>query len=135
MLSIQEQRRRIAEELERLSRLKAGRKPLAAAPAAGLPVPDGEPEPVAIIGLSGCLPGCQSVDAFWRALDEDRRLLEAPPPERLSLWNQLQPGWSGLAGRGIPGGGSSPISGVSPPSSLAFCLGKRMAWIPASDCC
>lgn len=108
MLSIQEQRRRIAEELERLSRLKGGRKPLASAPAARLPVPDGEPEPVAIIGLSGCLPGCRSVDAFWRALDEDRRLLEAPPPERLSLWNQLQPGWSGLAGRGIPGGGFIP---------------------------
>jgi acyl transferase domain-containing protein len=115
MLSIQEQRRRIAEELERLSRLKAGRKSLASAPAARLPVPEGELEPIAIIGLSGCLPGCQSVDAFWRALDEDRCLLEAPPPERLALWNQLQPGWSGLEGRGIPGGGFIPdIRGFAP---------------------
>ncbi len=40
------------------------------------------PEPVAIIGLAGYFPQCMSVREFWRALDEDRCLLEEIPVDR-----------------------------------------------------
>src|SRR5690606_29210521 len=41
------------------------------------------PEPIAIIGLSGFLPGCSSVDEFWQALDGDASLITQSPPGRL----------------------------------------------------
>jgi polyketide synthase PksN len=43
-----------------------------------------EREPIAIIGLSGYLPGCMSVQEFWRALDRDQPLIEEVPPRRFA---------------------------------------------------
>lgn len=42
-------------------------------------------QPVAIVGLSGYLPGCMSVEAFWRALDRDQPLLQEIPRARFDI--------------------------------------------------
>ncbi|MBC1236249.1 polyketide synthase [Nostoc sp. 2RC] len=39
-------------------------------------------EPIAIVGLSGYLPGCMSVREFWQALDTDCSLIQEIPKER-----------------------------------------------------
>ena len=44
-------------------------------------------EPIALVGLSGYLPGCMSVREFWQALDEERSLIEEIPAERFD-WQQ-----------------------------------------------
>ncbi|MBQ4839767.1 SDR family NAD(P)-dependent oxidoreductase [Pseudoalteromonas luteoviolacea] len=41
-----------------------------------------ELEPIAIVGLEGYLPGCQSVAEFWRHLDKDESLIEEIPQSR-----------------------------------------------------
>ena len=41
-------------------------------------------EPMAIVGLAGYLPGCRTHHDFWRALDEDRVLLEDVPHDRFT---------------------------------------------------
>jgi acyl transferase domain-containing protein len=111
MLNSQEQRRRIAEELARIARLKAAEQAVATPP----PSLPGELEPVAIIGLSGYFPGCDSIAAFWRAVEADRCLLEPTPAARLALWRRLQPGLAEFPGRGMQGGGFIPdIRGFAP---------------------
>ncbi|MEG8178092.1 ACP S-malonyltransferase [Nocardia terpenica] len=44
-------------------------------------VPDG-PEPIAIIGMHGILPGSPDLEAFWRNLDDGRDLVTEIPPDR-----------------------------------------------------
>ncbi|MFP2957508.1 SDR family NAD(P)-dependent oxidoreductase, partial [Myxococcus sp. 1LA] len=39
-------------------------------------------QPVAIVGAAGFLPGCQSLQAFWQALDAEQTLLEEIPSSR-----------------------------------------------------
>nr|CBK62724.1 tmpA [Pseudoalteromonas sp. SANK 73390] len=46
-----------------------------------------ELEPIAIIGLAGYLPGSQSVEEFWRHLDQDASLIEEIPLSRFD-WRQ-----------------------------------------------
>ncbi|MCG7550623.1 polyketide synthase, partial [Pseudoalteromonas sp. Of7M-16] len=41
-----------------------------------------ELEPIAIVGLEGYLPGCQSVAEFWQHLDKDESLIEEIPQSR-----------------------------------------------------
>jgi hypothetical protein len=41
------------------------------------------PEPIAIVGLSGYLPGSMSVQEFWNALDKDASLITAIPESRI----------------------------------------------------
>ncbi len=41
-------------------------------------------EPIAIVGLSGMLPGCDSVQAFWQALDQGRSLIGEIPANRFN---------------------------------------------------
>ncbi|MBN3884378.1 MAG: amino acid adenylation domain-containing protein, partial [Nostoc sp. JL34] len=48
-------------------------------------------EPIAIVGLSGYLPGCMSVREFWQALDADRSLIEEIPGERFDWRNYYDP--------------------------------------------
>lgn len=43
------------------------------------------PEPVAIIGLSAKFPGCQSVEDFWAALQNNTSLIEQLPKERIDF--------------------------------------------------
>lgn len=45
-------------------------------------------EPIAIIGLSGYLPGSMSVPAFWEALDVDRCMIEEIPKSRFD-WDDI----------------------------------------------
>ena len=45
-------------------------------------------EPVAVVGLAGYLPGCGSVREFWRALDEDRSLIQEIPCDRFD-WRRF----------------------------------------------
>lgn len=45
-------------------------------------LPDALIEPVAIVGLSGYLPGSDSVEEFWRSLDQDASLIEEIPSAR-----------------------------------------------------
>lgn len=89
MLSSQEQRRRIAEELARITRLQ-GRKE-AARPVVVNYADLEKPEPIAIIGLSGYFPGCMSIAEFWEAVDQDRCLLAATTQDRLDRWHRLLP--------------------------------------------
>ncbi len=111
MLSSQEQRRRIAEELARISRLPGKKE--AARPAVAKAVDLEQPEPIAIIGLSGYFPGCMSVEAFWEAVDQDRCLLAATPQDRLDLWHRLLPETAEFPG--MQGGGFIPdIRGFAP---------------------
>ncbi|QQR41442.1 polyketide synthase dehydratase domain-containing protein [Myxococcus xanthus] len=48
-------------------------------------------QPVAIVGLSGYLPGCMSVEAFWRALDRDQPLLQEIPRARFDIDAHFDP--------------------------------------------
>jgi acyl transferase domain-containing protein/acyl carrier protein/trans-aconitate methyltransferase len=86
MLTIDQQRRRIAAELARISARKSAQDPAAIHPDATLERAACTLQPIAIIGLSGSFPGCQSVSEFWNALDEDRRLIGKAPPNRFSFW-------------------------------------------------
>lgn len=43
------------------------------------------PEPIAIVGLSGYFPSCMSHGEFWRAVDDDRCLIEEIPADRFRL--------------------------------------------------
>ena len=63
-------------------------------------------EPVAIVGLSGCFPGCQSVDQFWQALDRDASLVEEIPPSRFD--------WRTAGSRSRWGGFIPDIAGFEP---------------------
>ena len=63
-------------------------------------------EPIAIVGLSGFFPGCQSVDQFWQALDRDASLIEEIPPSRFD--------WRNGAGRSRWGGFIPDIAGFDP---------------------
>ena len=47
--------------------------------------------PIAIIGLSGYLPKCQSVRDFWQALDNDESLLEEIPKTRFDWEKHYDP--------------------------------------------
>nr|BAP05590.1 CalB [uncultured Candidatus Entotheonella sp.] len=57
-----------------------------------LPLKADIPEPIAITGLSGYLPGCASVHAFWEALDQDRSLIEEVPASRFDWRTMYEPG-------------------------------------------
>jgi len=48
----------------------------------------GLPEPIAIIGLSGFFPKSNSVDEFWRLLDQDVSLIEEIPSSRFD-WRKF----------------------------------------------
>ncbi|MCX7366152.1 MAG: amino acid adenylation domain-containing protein [Alphaproteobacteria bacterium] len=63
-------------------------------------------EPIAIVGLSGFFPGCQSVDQFWQALDRDASLIEEIPPSRFD--------WRTAGGRSRWGGFIPDIAGFDP---------------------
>ena len=130
MLSSQEQRRRIAVELDRLSRLRAGAKPVEPMTATGCQDAGGDLESIAIIGLSGYFPGCMSVEAFWQALDEDRCLIEPPPKERLALWSQLQPEQAEFLARGVQGGGFIPDIRSFAPAFFDILPGQAHAMDP-----
>lgn len=108
MLSSQEQRQRIAEELARISRLSVKEKAASTTPAEPATSTNGELEPIAVIGLSGYFPGCMSVDAFWQAVEEDRCLIQPTPPERMDLWSRIRPGRDLRLERGLQGGGFIP---------------------------
>lgn len=56
------------------------------------PRSDASPEPIALIGLAGYLPGCKSVGEFWTALDQDAGLIEEVPISRFD--------WRGAGGPG-----------------------------------
>lgn len=115
MLNSQEQRRRIAEELARISGRTAVESNTAPVRLAGLPGAEDAPEPIAIIGLSGYFPGCMCVDEFWKALETDRCLLESPPEERLMLWSGGRQSLAEGLRRAIPAGGFIPnIRGFDP---------------------
>ncbi|MDB6038627.1 MAG: polyketide synthase, partial [Verrucomicrobiales bacterium] len=99
MLTIEQQRRRIAEELARISARKDARK---SSPIRCEAISENAVcalEPVAIIGLSGSFPGCRSVGEFWNALDHDQCLIEKAPANRFSLWRdeaaQRATAWGG----------------------------------------
>jgi polyketide synthase PksN len=47
--------------------------------------------PIAIIGLSGYLPGCLSVKEFWQFLDQDRSLIEEVPKNRFAWETTYDP--------------------------------------------
>lgn len=49
------------------------------------------PEPVALIGLSGYLPKCASVQEFWQALERGESLLEEIPPTRFDWTRHHDP--------------------------------------------
>ena len=61
------------------------------APARVVPNVQNSPEPIAIVGLSGYFPGCMSVGEFWRALDEDRCLIEEIPRDRFDWRSMYDP--------------------------------------------
>ncbi|MCX7293779.1 MAG: SDR family NAD(P)-dependent oxidoreductase, partial [Janthinobacterium sp.] len=46
--------------------------------------PHGSDDPVVIIGMSGCFPMADDIDAFWRNLVEQRTCISQVPPDR---WN------------------------------------------------
>lgn len=48
-------------------------------------------EPIAIVGLSGYLPGCMSVREFWQALDEDRSAIAEIPIDRFDWRKYYDP--------------------------------------------
>ncbi|MDP4536956.1 beta-ketoacyl synthase N-terminal-like domain-containing protein [Alkalimonas collagenimarina] len=54
-----------------------------------------ELEPIAIVGLEGYLPGCQSVAEFWQHLDKDESLIEEIPQSRFDwrLYANEAPTW------------------------------------------
>ncbi|MGZ8163588.1 MAG: beta-ketoacyl [acyl carrier protein] synthase domain-containing protein, partial [Methylobacter sp.] len=52
------------------------------------PVHTALPEPIAIIGLSGFFPKSNSVDEFWRLLDQDVSLIEEIPSSRFD-WRKF----------------------------------------------
>ncbi|MEX2631035.1 MAG: amino acid adenylation domain-containing protein, partial [Tistlia sp.] len=63
-----------------------------------MPEADGRPEPIAIVGLSGYFPMCDTLDAFWQALDRDDCLIEEIPPSRFD-WRTAGEGrsrWGGF---------------------------------------
>ncbi|MGH9350215.1 MAG: condensation domain-containing protein, partial [Vicinamibacterales bacterium] len=64
--------------------------------------------PIAIIGLSGYLPGCMSVAEFWRALDEDRPLIEEIPRHRFDWRGVYDPSGSDPAKSHTKWGGFIP---------------------------
>ncbi|HEX7312485.1 MAG TPA: SDR family NAD(P)-dependent oxidoreductase, partial [Pyrinomonadaceae bacterium] len=49
------------------------------------------PEPIAVVGLSGYFPSCMSHQEFWRAIDEDRSLIEELPAGRFVLGQSAGP--------------------------------------------
>jgi polyketide synthase PksN len=46
------------------------------------------PEPIAIVGLAGYFPQSKNIQEFWKALDEDRPLIEEIPNRRID-WAKL----------------------------------------------
>ena len=46
---------------------------------------DSGPEPIAIVGLSGSFPKCQTVEDFWKALEKGESLIEKVPKERFDV--------------------------------------------------
>ena len=71
-----------------------------------------------------------SVEAFWRALDEDRCLLEPPPQARLDLWRQLQPEQGEFLERAIRGGGFIPDIRSFAPAFFDILPGQAHAMDP-----
>jgi acyl transferase domain-containing protein/acyl carrier protein/SAM-dependent methyltransferase len=115
MMNSQEQRRRIAEELAKISGQATAVSNAAQVRLARFPVVEAAPEPIAIIGLSGYFPSCMSAAEFWNALETDRCLLERPPEERLALWSGGSQSLAESLGKTIPAGGFIPnIRGFDP---------------------
>ncbi|MGJ7907987.1 SDR family NAD(P)-dependent oxidoreductase [Actinopolyspora sp. H202] len=48
-----------------------------------------DPEPIAVIGMSGRFPAARSVDEFWRILLEGRDVLSSVPADRRADWDEL----------------------------------------------
>ncbi len=68
---------------------------------------DSRSEPIAIIGLSGFFPNSMSVKEFWKALDEDRSLIQEVPPSRFD-WRSLSVFSGEEAGSRVRWGGFIP---------------------------
>ena len=49
-----------------------------------------EPEPIAVIGMSGRFPGARSVDEFWENLLQGKDALTAVPEDRRTDWDGLE---------------------------------------------
>ncbi len=76
---------------EQLQRIEAAMKGAAKAPAPVPLEPARLPEPIAIVGLAGYFPGCMSIREFWKALDEERCLLEEIPRNRFDWEGMYDP--------------------------------------------
>ncbi|HEY0837551.1 MAG TPA: beta-ketoacyl synthase N-terminal-like domain-containing protein, partial [Azospirillum sp.] len=62
------------------------------------PVRPDLPEPIAIIGLSGFFPASNSVNEFWRWIDQDAVVIETIPPSRFD-WRSVYDPTGTAAGR------------------------------------
>ncbi|MEU9678027.1 SDR family NAD(P)-dependent oxidoreductase [Streptomyces parvus] len=61
----------------------------AAVPAQSRPEPWQEPEPIAVVGMSGRFPAARSVDEFWRILLRGEDVLSSVPEDRRADWGDL----------------------------------------------
>lgn len=73
---------------EQLRRIEAAMKGAQRSPASENALSRDLLEPIAIVGLAGYFPGCMSVADFWKALDEDRCLLQEIPSDRFD-WTKV----------------------------------------------
>src|SRR5258708_2912846 len=74
------------------------------------------PEPIAIIGLAGYFPQSKNINEFWKALDEDRSLIEEIPNSRINWENLYDPSGLDLAKSRTKWGGIIPEAGNFDPA-------------------
>jgi amino acid adenylation domain-containing protein len=75
---------------QQLKRIEAKLRGLSHTPATAGVAPESPPvpEPIAIVGMAGYFPGCMSKEEFWKALEENRSLLEVIPRDRFD-WESM----------------------------------------------
>lgn len=87
------------------------RKPCDFAVSSGRNVCTDQPEPIAIIGMSGRFPGARSVDEMWTVIENGENVVTATPPERIEYGMRpgIRCGWMPGVGEFDPG-----FFGISP---------------------